>query len=392
MTQKQTTLITSGRDHTEFASVNPPTYRASTILFDSFDAFQDAYYARAPKGLAYGRQGNPTTHALSDTLSALIDADYTLLTPSGLLAITTSLLAFVKSGDHILISDSVYGPTRAFCEHTLGKMGVETTFYDPEITPADAAALFKENTVLIFTEAPGSMTFEMQDIQGLCALAHQHNCITMMDYTWATPLYIKPFELGVDIAIQAVTKYPAGHSDVVMGAISTKEIHRKAIAKSSIQLGNYVSGDECNLALRGLRTMKARLDMQVRHTHEVINYLKDQPEIAEILYPALKGARGHEIWKEQMSGACALFAVALNTDISRKQVETFCNHLHHFGMGFSWGGYESLIIPYRPHETRIATQSRWGKEQWLLRFHIGLEDPQDLIADVKAAFDAMRAL
>jgi cysteine-S-conjugate beta-lyase len=390
MTSSQTTLITAGRDHAGFASVNPPTYRASTILFESFNAFEDAYYGRAPKGLGYGRQGNPTTHALSDMLSQLIHADYTLLTPSGLLAITTSLLAFVKAGDHILVADSVYGPTRAFCEHTLKKMGVETTFYDPEITKQDVATLFKQNTTLIFMEAPGSMTFEMQDVRGLCEVAHQHGCVTMMDYTWATPLYIKPFDLGVDIAIQAVTKYPAGHSDVVMGAVSTKQAHKQIIAKTSLQLGNYVTGDECTLVLRGIRTMKARLDTQVRHTHEVIAYLKDQPEIAEILYPAMEGARGHALWKSQMSGACALFAVALRPDITRAQAEAFANSLQYFGMGFSWGGYESLMIPYRPQECRTATQQRWEKEQWLMRFHIGLEDPQDLIADLQKGFNALR--
>ncbi len=392
MTDKHTSLVTLARDHDGFGSVNPPTYRASTILFDSFEAFDAAYHGRAPQGLGYGRHGNPTVLALRDAMSALIDADHTILTPSGLLAITTAILAFVKQGDHILVADSVYGPTRSFCDKALAKMGVQTRYYDPEITPDAFEALIQDNTRVVFMEAPGSLTFEMQDVRGISEVAHRHDCVTMLDYTWATPLYVQPFDLGVDIAIQAVTKYVAGHSDVVMGAASCKAPHKAALAQASSLLGNYVTGDECTLTLRGMRTMGARLNQQLGTTHEVIEWLQAQPEVSEILYPPLETDRGHALWKSHYSGACALFGIVFDPSLGRERVAAFCDALHHFGMGFSWGGYESLIVPFKPAEIRTATKQKWDDEQWIVRMHIGLEAPKDLIADIAGGFEALRAV
>jgi cystathionine beta-lyase len=390
MGELSTTLTTLGRGHTGFGSVNSPIYRASTILFDNFDAFADAYYGRNP--INYGRQGNPLVAELSRALSHLIDADRTIVTSSGLLAITTSLLAYTKAGDAILIPDNVYGPTRAFCTHVLAKMQMEVIFYDPEITPDTLGALLSEkpHTTVLYLESPGSLTFEMQDITGLCAVAKRHGCVTMLDYTWATPLQIKPFALGVDIALQAVTKYVAGHSDVVMGAISCAEAHYDALHKTSYQLGNYVNGDECFLALRGLRTMQLRLQQQLIHTQEVLTWLEAQAEVRAILTPMHPTHKGHALWKAQMQGGCSLFAIRLVQGITREQVAAFCNTVHYFGMGFSWGGFESLIVPFKPSEIRTATKHQWEAEEWCIRLHIGLEHPRDLIADLDNGFNAMR--
>lgn len=388
MTTIQTKLVTLGREHRGFGSVNPPVYRASTIVFDSFDAFTEAYYGRVAPW--YGRQGNPTTYALRDALNSLIGADCTVLTPSGLLAITASLLAFLKTGDHLLMVDSVYGSTRTFCDHILKRLGIDITYYAPETTPEALKALCRPNTRVLFLEAPGSLTFEMQDIRGLCAVAKAHGCVTMLDYTWVTPLYIHPFELGVDIAIQAVTKYVAGHSDLVMGATSCKEPHADLLSKSAYQLGGAVSGDDCYLALRGMRTMEVRLRQQVENTWKVLEFLEAQEEVAELLYPPHPKDAGHALWKDQFSGASALFSIVMHPHITRSDIARFSNSLEHFGMGFSWGGYESLIVPFKPAEIRTSTV-KWHPDQWCIRIHIGLESPSDLIADLEQGFATMRA-
>jgi cystathionine beta-lyase len=390
MTEISTKLATIGRSHKGFGSVNSPVYRASTILFEDFEAFSDAYYGRNP--VNYGRQGNPIVFELAAALSELIDADNSIVTSSGLLAITISLFAYSKAGECVLIPDNVYGPTRAFALNILSKMNIESIFYSPEITPSELHELLasKPNISVLYMEAPGSLTFEMQDVRGLCAVAKQHGCITMLDYTWATPLGIKPFELGIDIAIQAVTKYVAGHSDVVMGAISCKKEHYEPLHKASYQVGNYVNGDECFLALRGMRTMNLRLKQQVENMYEVINWLEKQPEIEQILTPMHPKHHGHAIWKSSMNGGCSLFSVKFATGINRTQIANFCNILQYFGMGYSWGGFESLIVPFKPAEIRTSINHQWTKDDWCLRLHIGLEAPADLIADLQGGFAAMR--
>ncbi|NET71284.1 MAG: cystathionine beta-lyase [Sphaerospermopsis sp. SIO1G2] len=382
MTHADTLLITAGRGSSAFGEVNPPTYRTSTVLFEDFDTFEAAYHGRRKPG--YGRQGNPTTQALANAISALIQADYTLLTSSGLQAITLSLLAFVNQGDHIIVVDSVYGPTRAFCDHTLAKLGVETSYIPPDATIDDLHAALRENTRVVFLEAPGSLTFEMQDIRALCALAHQHDCITMLDYTWATPLYMQPLDLGVDIAIQAVTKYISGHSDVIMGAVSCREKHKAALYDASYKMGNYVSGDEASLALRGLRTMSVRLSQQYRHAVQIASFMQQQAAVARILYPPLQGDVGHALWESHMTGGAALFGIELEPSIDRAWVRSFVNKLQHIGMGFSWGGYESLLIPFQPKAIRHHNE-RWAHNPWCLRVHIGLEHPDDIIDDITQA-------
>jgi cysteine-S-conjugate beta-lyase len=267
---------------------------------------------------------------------------------------------------------------------------VEVTYYPPEITPEGLKALLQPNTKALFLEAPGSLTFEMQDVQGLCAVAKAHGCVTMLDYTWVTPLYVKPFELGVDIAIQAVTKYVAGHSDLMMGATSCKQEHAEILSKATYQLGNSVGGDECYLALRGLRTMEVRVKQQVKNTWKVLAFLETRPEIADILYPPHPKHEGYAMWQKHYSGASALFAVVLRDGTTREDVAAFADALHHFGMGFSWGGFESLMVPFKPAEIRTST-TKWRADQWCIRIHIGLESPEDLIADLTQGFNVMQA-
>lgn len=389
MSKLSTTLVASGRGHEAFGSVNPPTYRASTILFDDFDGFRAAYLGKVSPG--YGRQGNPTTEALAQAVNALIDADYTVLTPSGLQAITLAFLSVLSQGDHVLIVDSVYGPTRAFCNQMLQRYGVEASYYAPETTPEQMRELIRPNTRLICLEAPGSLTLEMQDIAGLCAIAHEHDCLTMLDYTWATPLHVKPFTLGVDIAIQAVTKYMAGHSDVLMGAVSCKDAHRDMLSRGSYQLGNCISGDDASLVLRGMRTMDVRLRTQCEHAFAIIDWMQKQPAIARIIYPPLESDEGHDLWQQQMTGGAALFTAVLEPDISEAHVRAFTNALGHIGLGFSWGGYESLLVPFKPAEVR-SIGGKWQPDQWCLRLHIGLEAKEDLLADLANGFAAMGQL
>jgi cysteine-S-conjugate beta-lyase len=389
MTELSTKLATLGRNHQGFGSVNPPIYRASTILFEDFEAFSDAYYGRNP--VNYGRQGNPLVFELAAAMNELVGSERTILTSSGLLAITIGLLGCLKTGNALLIPDNVYGPTRHFALNVLQRMGIEVIFYDPEITPEELQKLLqqKPNVSMLYMEAPGSLTFEMQDVRGLCKVAKSHNIKTMLDFTWATPLFIKPFELGVDIAIQAVTKYVAGHSDVVMGAIHCNNEHFDLLHKASYQLGNYVNGDECFLALRGMRTMDLRLKQQMINTHEMIKWLEMREEIASILTPIHPRHAGHELWQQNMSGGCSLFAVQFVKTINREQVKAFCDRLEYFGMGYSWGGFESLIVPFKPSEIRTTTKHKWLENDWCLRLHIGLEAPIDLIRDLENGFKAM---
>jgi cystathionine beta-lyase len=389
MTELSTKLATIGRSHIGFGSVNPPIYRASTILFEDFEAFSDAYYGRNP--VNYGRQGNPIVFELANAMNELTGAQHTILTSSGLLAITTGLLAFLKTGDAILIPDNVYGPTRHFANNILGRMGIEVIFYDPEITAQQLAQMLQEKTniSMLYLEAPGSLTFEMQDLKGLCEIAKQHNIHTMLDFTWATPLFIKPFELGIDIAIQAITKYVAGHSDVVMGAIHCQSSHYEALHKASYQIGNYVNGDECFLALRGMRTMELRLKQQIINTHKIIDWLEQRKEVINILTPIHHKHSGHQLWQQTMSGGCSLFAFQFAKETKRTQVKAFCDELKYFGMGYSWGGFESLMVPFKPSEIRTATKHKWHADDWCLRLHIGLEDVGDLIEDLENGFKAM---
>jgi cystathionine beta-lyase len=305
--------------------------------------------------------------------------------PSGLAAISTALLSVTGSGDHILVTDSVYRPTRNFCDGLLKRMGVETTYYDPLIG-ADIGRLFKPNTKVVFVEAPGSQSFEMQDIPAIAKVAHGRDALVLMDNTWATPLYFRALDKGVDLSIQAGTKYIGGHSDVMIGCVSANAASLPALKAAMNLLGLCVGPDDMFLALRGLRTLAVRLARHYQSGLTVARWLSQRPEVARVLYPALEGDPGHAIWKRDFTGACGLFSIVLKPT-PEKAVHAFMNALQLFGMGYSWGGFESLVILFDCSEYRTAT--KWSPGGPTLRFHVGLEDVGDLIADLDRGFAAM---
>ena len=379
----QTLLVTAGRDATEYHGfVNPPVYHASTVLYPNA-ADLVAHRSR----YQYGRRGTPTSEALEDALRALEGprcAGVSLL-PSGAAAVSTALLAMLSAGDHLLITDSVYRPTRSFADTILKRYGVETTYYDPRIG-GDIGALFKPKTRAVFVEAPGSQTFEMQDIPAIAKVAHARDAIVMMDNTWATPLYFPAFDRGVDLSIQAGTKYIGGHSDIMFGTISANEKTWPQLKDTVATYGLCAGPDDIYLALRGLRTLSVRLGRHQESALKVARWFEQRPEVLSVLHPALPSHPGHAIWQRDFSGASGLFSIVLKP-ASEKAVHAFCDALTLFGMGFSWGGYESLVILFDCTAYRTATQFNPGGPT--LRFHVGLEDVGDLVADLERGFAAM---
>lgn len=385
---RDTQLVYLGRDpKRDCGSVNPPVHRTSTVIFPDYATFNDYQSGKLKNYRSYGRYGSPTTDGLEEAVAALEGADHAITTGSGLAAITTPLLAFLNAGNHALFPDSIYGSAREFIEHELVRLGIEIQFYDPTIG-SNIAALMKPNTKVIYCESPGSLTFEMQDIPAMAKVAHAGGAILIADNTWATPLLMKPFDLGVDISIHSASKYIAGHSDLVMGIALCKEKHWPQLRRMHRNLGAATSGDNAYLALRGLRTIAVRLKQHELNALEVATWLKTVPEVTRVRFPALPEDPGHALWKRDMTGASGLFAIELHgaTDAA---LAAMIDGLHHFGVGFSWGGYESLIIAYKPYKTRSATA--WDRDTTLLRLHIGLESPKDLIADLDAGFARYRA-
>lgn len=373
-----TDVVHQGRDpQGQFGFVNPPVYRGSTVLFPTVE---ELFARRQP--YTYGRRSTPTVKALEEAIAAIEGGAVTTLTSSGYQAVTTAILAFVESGDHILMVDSVYQPTRSFCDIMLSKLGVETEYYDPLIGAA-ISDLVRPNTRLIFTESPGSQTLEMQDIPAIAAVAREKKLWLLMDNTWASPLYFKPFLHGVDVSIQAATKYIVGHADAMLGAITANERAAKYIDRAKETLGTCPGSEETYLGLRGLRTLDVRLERHQKSALDIALWLSGRPEVARIMYPALPDDPGHALWRRDFLGATGLFSVVLKTsDI--KAVSAMLDGLKLFGMGYSWGGYESLVIPFNPKSYRTATD--WPEQGQALRFHIGLDDVADLKADLEAGF------
>ena len=384
---QQTTIITSGRNKEwNKGVVNTPVYRASTVLFDTFEEMYAAVKNGAESKLAYGRRGTPTHFALQESLAELEGGFATALYPSGSAAISCTLLCFLSAGDHILVVDSVYDPTRQFCNTVLKDFGVEVTFYDPMIG-SDIKHLIQPNTKILFLESPGSLTMEVQDVPALCSIAHQNGVITILDNTWASPINCRPFELGVDISIQAATKYIVGHSDVMIGTATTTEKYWLRLKERSYSLGQCISPDDAYLAHRGLRTLAVRMKQHEKNALEVANWLATLPEVDHVRHPALPSCPGNEFFKRDFSASNGLFSFVLK-DVSRTQIKDFIEGMALFKMGFSWGGYESLIIPIFNFET-LRTATQWPKDSCVVRLHIGLEDPVDLIEDLKAAFERL---
>lgn len=380
--KKDTLLVHAGRSAT--GPVNPPVARASTILFEDLAAY-DALRSDRFAGLRYGIHGTQTLFALEEALTRLEGCHRAIILPSGLAAITAALMAVVTAGDHLLMVDTVYGPTRAFCDGLLARNGVATTYYDP-LVGAGIADLIRDNTRAIFCESPGSLTFEVQDIPAITAVARTRGIPVLLDNTWASPLFFDALAHGVDISIQAATKYLSGHSDVMMGTIATTEAWWRPVRNVVADLGFSTSPDDCYLVLRGLRTLGVRLRHQERSALAVARWLAAREDVVRVLHPGLEGDPGHAVWKRDFTGASALFGVELAVT-APAAVAAFVDALELFGIGSSWGGYESLVVPAR--FTRAARP--FPLSGALVRLHVGLEDPEDLIADLARALDAMRA-
>jgi len=378
-----TRVVTAGRDPRSYHGfVNPPVYHASTVLYPSAEDFV-AHRAR----YQYGRRGTPTTEALEGALAELEGPQCAgvALLPSGLAAITTALLSVVKSGDHLLVTDSAYGPTRNFCEQILTRLGISTTYFDPTAGP-EIAEQFRPNTRALYLESPGSLSFDMQDVPALAKVAHDNGAVVLMDNTWATPLYFRPLEHGVDLAIQAGTKYIGGHSDVMLGTVSANAANVAAL-KQTVRLYGLCEGpDDVYLGLRGVRTLAVRLERHFKSGLAVARWLEQRPEVLRLLHPAMPSHSGHAIWKRDFSGASGLFSMVLKP-VPQKAVYAFLDTLTLFGIGASWGGYESLAIPFDCTPARTATC--WAPGGPTVRFHIGLEAVEDLLADLERGFAAL---
>jgi cysteine-S-conjugate beta-lyase len=378
----ETQLVHAGRkpEWTQ-GVVNPPVYHASTCVFDTLDQFDDA--VRNPDaGLYYGRRGTPTTWALETALTEMEPgAVGTQLFPSGVAAIAASLLSAAGPGDHMLVTDSAYEPTRKLCDGLLKRMGIRTTYFSPALAPDAVLALAEPTTKAIMLESPGSLTFEVQDIPAIARLARAKDILTILDNTYATSLLFPAISHGVDISLQSLTKYVIGHSDAMMGAVTANDRGWKQLRTTSLQLGQTAAPDDVFLALRGLRTLSVRMKQHDLNARAVAAWLEKHPAVEQLFHPAFASCVGHDIWKRDFSGANGLFSILLKP-APRAKIAAFVDGLAHFKMGFSWGGYESLILLTNVAENR--TVALWQKKGPLMRLHVGLENPGDLIADLDA--------
>lgn len=383
-----TTLSHAGRAGTKVHGfVNPPLHRGSTVLYEDMAQRRDHMRRRFDQALTYGIQGSATHHALEDVIAEVEGGTRCQIFCSGLAAITTPLLGYLRSGEHCLMPDSVYGPARSFCDTMLKRLGVATTYYRADAPTDEVAAQFRAETRVLYLESPGSHSFEVQDVPALAALGHARGAAVLMDNTWGIHAF-QPFAHGVDVSIQALTKYAVGHSDVLIGSATTREeSHWRRIRDAALVLGQYASPDDCWLTLRGLRSMAVRLERQMASGLEVAVWLAARPEVARVLHPALPGAPGHDLWQRDFTGACSLFGVVFAPGISVEATHHFVESLELFGIGASWGGFESLALPTTGFVTRTASEMAF--EGAMVRFHIGLEDVADLIADLQQAFRRM---
>jgi cystathionine beta-lyase len=376
---KETIATHAGRMSAEhFGAVNTPVYRASTILYSDLASLEkrDVPYF-------YGRRGTPSSDSFERAVTEIEGGARSVVCPSGLGAIALALLSTCSAGDHLLMVDSCYEPTRTFCDRTLKRYGVMTTYYDPVIG-AGIAELFKSSTRAVFCESPGSLTFEVQDVPAIARVAHERGASVLLDNTWATSLFFDAFAQGVDLSIQAVTKYVGGHADVMMGYVTANESYKKRLENTHADLGLYASGDDCFLALRGLRTMPVRLARHQETALKLARWLEARPEVSRVLHPALESDPGHAIWKRDFKGSTGLFGVELKP-VAQEKFAAFMDSLKLFGMGYSWGGYESLIVPAHIHRTASPFKS----EGPVVRIHAGLENADDLIVDLDQALAKM---
>ncbi len=377
-----TTLAHSGRDpHANHGIVNPPVYHASTVLFRNVADLRTRN-ARRLDEVVYGRFGTPTTFAFEEAMAETEGGARTVATSSGKAAVITSLMAFLCSGDHLLMTDATYGPSRSFADRMLARFGIKTTFYDPCIG-GGIRELIRPNTKVVYLESPGSLTFEVQDTPAIAAAAHERGCTVILDNTWASPLLFRPFEHEVDVSVQAATKYVVGHSDAMLGAVTTTaEVHER-VRRTAHMLGAAPGPDDLYLGLRGLRTLEVRLQRHAKTGLRLARWLEGRNEVERVLHPALPGCPGHELWKRDFLGTSGLFGVVL-APAPQEAFDAMLDALKIFGMGFSWGGFESLMIPTTPEKARTAVE--WDAVGRTFRIHAGLEDPEDLEADLNQAF------
>jgi cystathionine beta-lyase len=381
MTSKKTgTLLThAGSDPKKFHGVvNTPVYRASTIVFNTYEEFENM--AKAP--FSYGRAGTPTSASFEQAIAALEGAAGSVSTCSGLSAITISLMAFTKAGDHVLIADNVYGPNRKFCREILARYGVEVEFYPPMIG-SGIEKMFRKNTTALFLEAPGSLTFEVSDIGALVKAAKAKKITTIMDNSWASPLLLKPLDHGIDVSMMSATKYISGHSDVMLGVVSGTAETYPLLKKTALQMGICAGSEELYLGLRGLRTLEVRLKEHETRALEMARWLEKQPAVKRVLHPALSSCPGHDNWKKYFKGASGTFGIILK-ESDKKKIGKMLDGFELFHMGASWGGYESLCFPVQPHSDRTAEPCK--EDGFFLRLHIGFEDMDDLKAELAEGF------
>ena len=393
--QESTRIVHAGRDPKEQGwMVNPPIYQTSTIVFPTL---KDLLYAERgysnndlvePYELKYGRYGTQTNFALEKAI-AEIDGGYnSFVTSSGAAAINTALVAFLKQGDHMLLVDNVYSPTRSFADKFLKKLGIETTYYSPLIGE-DIKKLIKKNTKVIFIESPGSLTFEVQDVAAICKVAKKHGVVTIVDNSWASGIYFKPLEHGADVVVTALTKYINGHSDVMMGAITVQEKHFRVMYEAFRYMAVTAAPFSSYMVQRGLRTSKIRMDHCFKSALALTKWLEGRSEVEKVLYPALESDAGYKLWKRDFTGAAGLFTIVLDRKYSNESLARMVDRLHYYAMGYSWGGYESLILPIDPSSVRSATKWPYGNKT-SLRINVGLEDIQDLQEDLEAGFKRLR--
>ncbi len=393
--REATKLVHAARNPKEQGGmVNPPIYQSSTIVFPTL---KDLLYAERgysnndlvePYELKYGRYGTQSNFALEKAIAEVECGYNSFVLSSGAAAINTALIAFLKQGDHMIIVDNVYSPTRAFADKFMKKFGVETTYVDPAVT-ADLAKFIKKNTKVIFLESPGSLTFEIQDVPAICKIAKKHNIVTILDNSWASGVYYKPLEHGVDVSVMALTKYINGHSDVMMGSITVQEKHFRVMYESFRYMAATSAPFSCYMVQRGLRSVKVRMDHCFKAALEIAKWLEKRPEVEKVLYPALESDSNYELWKRDFTGAAGLFSIILDRKYSNESLARMVDKLHYYCMGYSWGGYESLILPFDASNIRTATKWKY-KDKTCLRINIGLEDIEDLKEDLDSGFKRLR--
>lgn len=385
-------IETSRRFEQVIRTANLPVYRASTVLFDTLEeaaSAKDGTVSGIRHASSYATAGTATTYALADALAQIEGAGYkcrAAVMPSGLSAISTTLLAFLNPGDHMLMPDSVYGPTRSFAQGMLTRLGIKTSFFAPGASVDEVAEMLTPQTKVLYLESPGSYTFEIQDVPALAAMAREKRVISIVDNAWASPVFARPFDWGVDISVLPLTKYWSGHSDVLMGAAVVRESLWPQLWQTVREMGVCVGGDDAWLVLRGMRTAAVRMREHEKSALTVARWLQEQPDIAQVLHPALPTHPQHQLFKRDFSGSSGLFSFELKTQPSPAAVAALCENRRYFGIGYSWGGYESLIVPGQIQSLRSVRPWRGGQ---LVRVHIGLENPDDLIADLDEGLRAM---